>query len=199
MAPMSSVNHNSMTDISLTVTEKNTLLDIAQKSIIFGLKYNKKLSVKARDYSPNLQQHRATFVTLHLDRQLRGCIGTLEAHQSLIEDVAEHGYAAAFEDPRFPAVRHTELSQLDIHISILTPAIPMQFTSEDDLLQQLQPDVDGLILQSGHYRGTFLPVVWRQVPEPKQFLRQLKMKAGLAGDYWGNDVQVSRYTTISIP
>ena len=196
---MPSVKHNSMTDISLTVTEKNTLLDIAQESIAFGLKYNKKLSVKARDYSPNLQQHRATFVTLNLHQQLRGCIGTFKAHQTLVEDVAEHGYAAAFEDPRFPAVTHAELPHLDIHISILTPAIPMQFTSEDDLLQQLQPDVDGLILQSGRYRGTFLPVVWQQVPEPKQFLRQLKMKAGLAGDYWGNDVQVSRYTTVSIP
>ena len=92
---MPSVKHNSMTDISLTVTEKNTLLDIARESIAFGLKYNKKIIVKADDYSHNLQQHRATFVTLNLHQQLRGCIGTFKAHQPLVEDVAEHGYAAA--------------------------------------------------------------------------------------------------------
>ena len=188
-----------MADISLTKEEKITLLSVARESIAFGLKHSKPLPVNTRDYSFNLQQQRATFVTLNMHKQLRGCIGTLEAHQPLIKDVAEHAFAAAFEDPRFPSVTHAELPQLEIHISILTPATPMSFTSEEDLLRQLQPGVDGLILQTGNHRGTFLPSVWEQLPEPKQFLWHLKMKAGLTGDYWSDDVKVSRYTTVSIP
>jgi uncharacterized protein len=187
-----------MTDISLTKEEKNTLLAVARESIAFGLKHSKPLPVNARDYSLNLQQQRATFVTLNIHNQLRGCIGTLEAHQPLIKDVAEHAFAAAFEDPRFPSVTHAELPQLEIHISILTPAIPMSFISEEDLLRQLQSGVDGLILQTGNHRGTFLPAVWESLPEPKDFLRHLKMKAGLAGDYWSSEIKISRYRTISI-
>lgn len=188
-----------MADTPLTRDENTTLLNIARESIAYGLEHNKPLPVNVYNFTNSLQQHRATFVTLHLHHQLRGCIGTLEAHQPLIKDVADHAYAAAFEDPRFPAVTNRELSLLDIHISILTPPIPMTFTSEEDLLRQIQPGVDGLILQSGVHRGTFLPSVWEQLPEPEQFLKHLKMKAGLAGNYWSHDVKVSRYTTVSIP
>jgi uncharacterized protein len=187
-----------MTDIAITADEKNTLLAMARDSIAHGLKHNKKISVNARDYSHNLQLHRATFVTLNLHQQLRGCIGTLEAHQPLIADVAEHAFAAAFEDPRFAAVTQSEFSQLEIHISILTPATAMTFTSEEDLLRQIQPGIDGLILKSGNCRGTFLPSVWEQLPEPKQFLKHLKMKAGLAENYWSGEIQVSRYRTVTI-
>lgn len=188
-----------MTDRPLDKVEKHTLLKIAHESIVHGLTHNKPLPVNARDYSANLQQHRATFVTLNRHQQLRGCIGTLEAHQPLINDVAEHAFAAAFEDPRFAPVTRNELALLDIHISILTPATAMTFTSESDLLRQLQPGMDGLILQSGSHRGTFLPSVWEQLPKPELFLRHLKMKAGLAEDYWSDEVRVSRYTTVTIP
>lgn len=196
---MSSAMNNSPAEFELDKNEQNTLLKVARESIEFGLKHHKPLPVNVREHSFNLQQHRATFVTLHLHEKLRGCIGTLEAHQPLIKDVAVHAFAAAFEDARFTPVTESELSQLDIHISILTPATPMQFVSEEDLLRQLQPGIDGLILQDGRHRGTFLPSVWEQLPEPKQFLRHLKMKAGVAGDYWSGDVKVSRYTTVSIP
>lgn len=195
---MSSAMNNSLAEFELDKNEQHTLLKVARESIAFGLKHHKPLPVNVREHSFNLQQHRATFVTLHLHEKLRGCIGTLEAHQPLIKDVAVHAFAAAFEDTRFTPITGNELPQLDIHISILTPASPMTFTSENDLLKQLRPGVDGLILQAGHHRGTFLPSVWEQLPEPKQFLLHLKMKAGLTGDYWGNDVKISRYTTISI-
>ncbi|MDQ1363399.1 MAG: uncharacterized protein QG652_1260 [Pseudomonadota bacterium] len=186
-------------EFNLDNNEKNTLLKIAHESIGFGLKHHKPMPVNAHEYSLNLQQHRATFVTLHLHEKLRGCIGTLEAHQPLIRDVAEHAFAAAFHDNRFVPVTADELPQLEIHISILTPATPMQFASEEDLLRQLQPGVDGLILQAGRHRGTFLPSVWEQLPQPEDFLRHLKMKAGLAGNYWSDEVKVSRYATLSIP
>lgn len=186
------------TDISLDPGEKNTLLKVARESISYGMTYHKPMPINVHDYSFNLQQLRATFVTLNLHQQLRGCIGTLEAHQPLIQDVAEHAFAAAFQDTRFTPVTSNEIPHLDIHISILTPATSIQFTSEKDLLRQLQPGVDGLILQAGHHRGTFLPSVWDQLAEPEQFLRHLKMKAGLAENYWSADVKISRYRTISI-
>jgi len=190
---------SSTTDTALDNSEKNILLQVARESIIFGLTHHKPMPVNVHDYSFNLQQQRATFVTLNLQQHLRGCIGTLEAHQPLIKDVAEHAFAAAFQDTRFTPVVSSEIPQLDIHISILTPPTPIQFASEDDLLRQLKPGIDGLILQSGHHRGTFLPSVWEQLPEPKEFLRHLKMKAGISGDYWSDEVKVSRYTTTSIP
>lgn len=190
-----SATHNT----ALTQNEKSVLLQTARGSILHGLQKHRALPVPSENYTHALQQIRATFVTLHLHQQLRGCIGTLEAHQPLITDVAEHAYAAAFEDPRFPPVKQQELPQLDIHLSILTPAMPMRFTSEADLLQQLQPGVDGLILQAGQHRGTFLPSVWDQLPKPEDFLNHLKQKAGLPASFWNRDIKVSRYTTVSIP
>ena len=144
-----------------------------------------------------LQQIRATFVTLEIDGELRGCIGTLEAHQALVNDVAYNAHAAAFSDPRFFPLSEKEYPRLDIHISILTPAEPMRFSSENDLIAQLRPGVDGLILQDGNHRGTFLPSVWEQLPEAKQFFTHLKRKAGLPMDYWTDSLQVYRYTTES--
>jgi AmmeMemoRadiSam system protein A len=189
----------SSTDGTLTTEEKNILLDVARRSIEYGLQHARPLPVNTRDYSNVLQQPRATFVTLHLHNQLRGCIGTLNAYQPLINDVAEHAFAAAFRDPRFEPVTSREAPQLDIHISILTQAAPMTFNSEEDLLRQLNPGVDGLILESGYHRGTFLPSVWEQLPQPEKFLQHLKLKAGLAAGYWDKNIKVSRYTTLSIP
>lgn len=180
-------------------TDKRTLLDIARQSIHHGLSNGTALKVNPTDFSEPLQQTAATFVTLQIQHQLRGCIGTLEAYQPLVSDVAEHAYAAAFQDPRFSPLIRNEEKLLDVHISILTPAEPMVFSSQQDLVDQLIPGEDGLILQADHHRGTFLPSVWESLPDPEDFLRHLKMKAGLPGDFWSNEVKVSRYRTISIP
>jgi len=114
-----------------------------------------------------------------------------------VQDVAHNAYAAAFSDPRFPplAALELELEGLDLHISILSPPEPMQFVSEGDLLNQLRPGEDGLILRAGVRRGTFLPSVWESLPQPQAFLQHLKMKAGLAPDFWSDEVRVERYTT----
>ena len=188
-----------MSFTELTDEEKQTLLDVARRSIQHGLGTGRALKVDPADYSPLLQQQAATFVTLQIQHQLRGCIGTLNAYQPLVSDVAEHAYAAAFQDPRFPALSKQEEPQLDIHISILTPAEAMSFSSEEDLLRQIQPGVDGLILEAGYHRGTFLPSVWESLPDVKSFLQHLKMKAGLPVSFWSDDVKVSRYHTIAIP
>jgi len=183
------------TDISNE--EKATLLDIARKSIAYGLQHHQALPVDLNSYSTLLQTDGASFVTLNLNQQLRGCIGTLEAYQPLIKDVSEHAFAAAFQDPRFTAVTEAEAEQLDIHISILTPGKEMNFTSEEDLLEQLRPGIDGIILQDGFHKATFLPSVWEQLTQPADFLNHLKIKAGLSKNHWIENIKISRYQTIS--
>lgn len=181
--------------MSLNETEQAQLLTLARTSIAHGLSKGHALPVKLADYPDTLTQPRATFVTLERHGQLRGCIGMLEAIRPLVEDVAENAYAAAFRDPRFPPLRDAELADLQLHISILSPAEALSFDSEADLLAQIRPGIDGLILHDHGHRGTFLPSVWEQLPDKTQFLQHLKQKAGLPAHYWSETLLVSRYTT----
>lgn len=144
--------------------------------------------------SPELLEKRATFVTLTKGGALRGCIGMLEACRPLAEDVAENAKAAAFHDPRFPPVTREEFDQIEFHISVLSPPEEIRFSSEADLLEQIRPGTDGLILQEGMRRGTFLPSVWEELPDKEVFWMHLKMKAGLPTDYWSDTLRVFRYT-----
>lgn len=177
--------------------QRSVLLQLAADSITCGLQHGKPLLVDLVDYDPELREQRATFVTLHKQGQLRGCIGSLRALRPLVEDVSENAYAAAFRDPRFNPLKQAEFNQLELSISILSPASPMSFASEQDLLDQLRPGVDGLILQDGRRRGTFLPSVWKELPEKQQFLQHLKLKAGLPVEYWSESIVISRYETES--
>lgn len=137
---------------------------------------------------------RATFVTLEIGGQLRGCIGMLEAHRPLANDVAENAFSAAFRDPRFPPLSDVEFDDLEISISVLSPPEEMSFSSEKDLLDQIRPGIDGLILEEGFRKGTFLPSVWEQLSEKEAFLEHLKQKAGLPPGYWSDTLRVFRYT-----
>jgi len=179
--------------------DKQRLLQIAKDSIRCGLDTGHPLKLNLSDCSASLLQMGASFVTLEKGGALRGCIGTLQAYQMVAQDVADHAFAAAFSDPRFPPLEEGEFSNLEIHISILSAAEEMHFTSEQDLLAQLRPGIDGLILEEGHQRGTFLPSVWESLATPTEFLQHLKQKAGLPMSYWSNSVRVSRYTTLAIP
>jgi AmmeMemoRadiSam system protein A len=171
----------------LTPEHKQTLLDVALSSIKHSLIHDEPIVIKPEEYPPELQETRATFVTLKINRMLRGCIGMLEANRPLVVDVAQNAYAAAFSDPRFAAISRSEFDLLDIEISILSPFKEMKFVSQEDLISQLVVGKDGLILEEGrYYRGTFLPSVWQSLPDPNNFLRKLKQKAGLAADYWSN-------------
>ncbi|PKO88388.1 MAG: AmmeMemoRadiSam system protein A [Betaproteobacteria bacterium HGW-Betaproteobacteria-12] len=143
---------------------------------------------------PEWQRPGASFVTLTQHGDLRGCIGSLEAYRPLAEDVRANACAAAFRDPRFPPLTAGELARTQIGISLLTPAQAMDWRDETDALAKLRPHIDGVILSAGRHRATFLPQVWEQLPEPADFLAQLKRKAGLAADYWGPEVQLERYT-----
>lgn len=179
----------------MTPENQKILLQIARDSISYGLKHSHPLAVDTKSLPPELSEMRATFVTLTLHGKLRGCIGTLTAYQALAQDVAEHAFAAAFRDPRFPLVATEECGDLKIKISILNPSEPLDFESEQDLIAQLRPGIDGVILECSGRRGTFLPSVWDEVSDKKEFLAHLKIKAGLPPDFWSLKIKAWRYTT----
>ena len=191
MGPMSCIERSK----TLSSAQQAYLLDLARRSIRHGLTHGSPLSVDTGQLEPALRNPQASFVTLELRGRLRGCIGSLEAHRPLAEDIAANAYAAAFRDPRFPPVSEGEVDELELHVSLLTPAEMMHFDSQADLISQLKPGIDGLILQEGALRGTFLPSVWENLPEPEEFLRHLKDKAGLPRDYWSDTLRVFRYRT----
>ncbi|MFO8155552.1 MAG: AmmeMemoRadiSam system protein A [Thiohalospira sp.] len=146
----------------------------------------------------------ASFVTLK-QRQageaadgLRGCIGSLEAVRPLAADVVHNAAAAAARDPRFPPVTPDELEGLDVSVAVLTPPEPLAFASEADLLSKLRPGEDGLVLEADGHRGTFLPAVWESLPDPAEFLRQLRRKAGLPPDFPLERARLERYTSHTV-
>lgn len=169
------------------------LYDIARASIRHGLTHHNERAVDLSDLPPALQELGATFVTLHIDDTLRGCIGTLEAFRPLAQDVSENAFAAAFRDSRFTPLRANEEHNLRIHISLLHPPTLLRCENEASLLQALRPGVDGLILRDGRHLATFLPSVWTQLPQPVEFLHQLKVKAGLAKSHWSTTLRFERY------
>ena len=158
----------------MTEDQKKSLLSVARASIHHGFNDSQALQIDQQGHEIALQENAATFVTLHKQGKLRGCIGTLEAYQPLITDVSEHAYAAAFQDPRFPPVTIDEFDSLHIEISVLSPMLPMTFDNESDLLKQLQPHVDGLTIEDGYHKATFLPQVWENLTNSQEFLTQLK-------------------------
>lgn len=168
------------------------LLGIARQAI------NSRLSGVAPDILqdpglPMLDQPAATFVSLTKNGELRGCMGSLEAHRPLRQDVAENAHAAAFRDPRFAPVSAAEWPQVRVEVSLLTPPETLAVGDEAELCRQLRPGIDGVILQAGQRRATYLPQVWEQLPTAAEFLSQLKQKAGLSPDYWSSEVIIQRY------
>jgi AmmeMemoRadiSam system protein A len=184
-------------DAELAPEHRRRLLTLARGSIRHGLDTGRPLVPDPADQPPALLVPRAAFVTLELGGRLRGCIGHLEATQALALDVSDNAFAAAFQDPRFPPLTERELAPLGIKISVLTPATELSFADETELLATIEPGIDGLILTDRGRRGTFLPAVWEQLPEPLDFLRRLKEKAGLPPDHWTDSLRVWRYRTES--
>ncbi len=174
--------------------EQQIILSVADQSIRSGLAHHHSLKINLNDYPSSLIKLGASFVTLEIAKKLRGCIGTLEAYQPLIKDIAENAFLAAFRDPRFMPVTQDEYSKLTKHISILSAPESIHFFSEEDLLTKLQPGIDGLIISDHGNRGTFLPAVWDELPDPKLFLQHLKLKAGFPIDYWSDSLQIYRYS-----
>jgi AmmeMemoRadiSam system protein A len=174
------------------------LKDVARRSIAQGLRTGRPLAVDPEGFSPALRAKRASFVTLRRKGELRGCIGTLEGDVPLVVGVAENAFKAAFRDPRFSPLAEEDLSEIEIHISVLSLLERVEVSSESDLLAKLRPGVDGVVLQQDLQRGTFLPSVWEDLPDAAQFVRQLKRKAGLPAEHWSDTLEVWRYTAESI-
>jgi len=173
-----------MTTKSLTQDEQQTLLQLARQALEYGVKGEKLPELDLKELSSPLREKGATFVTLTVAGQLRGCIGALEAYQPLAQDVREHAVAAALQDPRFPPVTPAELSGIRIEVSRLTEPVELEYSSAEDLLLKLRPHVDGVILRDGFRRATFLPQVWEKIPDPAQFLENLCWKMGEDPDAW---------------
>jgi len=140
---------------------------------------------------------RATFVTLTIGGQLRGCRGSLLPLRSLIADIADNAWKSAYDDPRFKPLSPEELERLDFHISILSTPRRIFASDEGELMRALRPDIDGLVIRDGRHQGLFLPSVWEQVPEPQTFIRQLKLKAGLPAEHWSPSFEAYRFATES--
>ncbi len=168
----------------LSFDEKRTLLQIARRSMIEAVSREKVTPIQLENLPARLQQDGASFVTLTKEGELRGCIGTLEAYQPLALDVQEHAIAAALEDYRFNPVTPGELDQIEMEISWLSEPQDIDYDKPDSLPDHLRPGVDGVILQDGFRKATFLPQVWQQLPDPKYFLSHLCQKMGASADLW---------------
>ena len=172
-----------MTD-QLTDDEKQTLLHLAREAMERGVKGMKLPALDMNALTPHLSEDGASFVTLTIHGELRGCIGALEAYQPLAKDVREHAIAAALEDPRFRPVDESELNRIQLEVSRLTAPRLLEYSSAEDLLVKLHPHVDGVILKDGYRRSTFLPQVWKQIPDPADFLDHLCSKMGARKNLW---------------
>ncbi len=166
------------------------LLAIARESLAAALGLGQE---SFRD-EPWLHEPGATFVTLHRNDELRGCVGSIQAYRPLLDDVRQNARAAAFSDTRFAPVRRDEYPELSIEVSLLSPSEPFEFESQEDALARLRPGVDGIVFEFQGRRSTFLPQVWEQLPDPWDFLAHLKRKAGLPAAFWHPDVKLWRYT-----
>lgn len=178
--------------------ERRRLVDAAKWGVRFGLEKGRppRMSIAPGTHGP-LTAHRAAFVTITLDGALRGCIGSVVAHQPLIVDVAGNAYKAAFGDPRFRPLTAAEAERIEVSVSVLSTPRPIAAAGEDALVAALRPDVDGLIIQDGGKRSIFLPSVWSGIPDPRAFLHQLQRKAGLRPGHWSDGFRASRFSTES--
>jgi len=170
--------------IALNDIEQKVLLKIAREALEKAVRGMPLPEVQLKKLSPTLQANGASFVTLTKNDRLRGCIGTLEAYQPLAGDVQEHAVAAALQDFRFPNVQPSELPLIQIEVSILTPHEPLVYNGPDDLIQKVRPGIDGVVLEDGFRKATFLPQVWEKLPNPEYFLSQLCIKMRAPDDLW---------------
>lgn len=169
----------------LTLQEQKILLRHAREAMERGVRGEELPPLDESLLPPSLREEGSSFITLTLSGELRGCIGSLEPHQSLAQDVREHAIAAALKDPRFPPVREEELNGIQIEVSRLTRPVPLAYTDAEDLLSKLCPHVDGVVVRDDPYRrATFLPQVWAKISDPAEFLSNLCYKMGADPHLW---------------
>lgn len=177
----------------VSTDDRATLLDVARAAIHARINDERPPRLDRVELPGALWRPGASFVTLRREGQLRGCIGSLEARRPLAVDVADNAVAAATRDPRFPPLRRDEEADLDVKISVLTPPEPVEARSRAELAGAVHPGVDGLLIEAGIHRSTFLPAVWEQLPAVDDFLDHLWQKAGLDPGIWPAGLAVKRY------
>jgi AmmeMemoRadiSam system protein B/AmmeMemoRadiSam system protein A len=189
------VNENSALTSALTSSQRQQLLHLARSMILHGLDGGGEYNIALKNYAACLHEERGSFVTINRNGQLRGCMGNLSATRALVLDVVHNANAAAFKDPRFQPLQMQEYADIELHISVLSAASLLEVASRDELVEKLKPGIDGLILQQDNQRATYLPSVWEKIPQPQQFVSELRKKAGLDAAGWHEDMQVWTYTT----
>jgi AmmeMemoRadiSam system protein A len=183
--------------VKLSVDEQARLLDISRQSIQSGLESGLALQLDVTQFSDNLRIEFAVFITLTRFGELRGCVGSLQAVDPLAQAVANSAFNAAFRDRRFGRVEIAELDDLRIEISVLSELEPVDAVSREALLDNLDPGVDGLLMEDQDHRSTFLPKVWEKILSPDEFLGELMRKAGLPAEHWSDTIRFHRYHTLS--
>jgi AmmeMemoRadiSam system protein A len=177
--------------------ERQQMMSAVFESINHGLNYGTRAEPDNSKFNDSLSYPAATFVTLTMDGLLRGSMGSITATEPLADNIQYNAYSAAFEDPRFLPLNSDELPLIDVDISILSDREKLSYQSEDELLQQLQPGTDGLILTEGDTTVTFLPTVWGQLADANTFVRELKKTAGLEPHYWSDTLIAERFSVDS--
>jgi AmmeMemoRadiSam system protein B/AmmeMemoRadiSam system protein A len=185
-----------VTGEDLTGDEEDLILGVAAEAV--RARFEHRPPQRPEQVPERLRGPAATFVTLRDGRRLLGCIGSIEARRPLLEDVADNAVGAAFRDPRMPGLTPFEFGRMSIHVSVLTGPERLAVGSRAELLAALTPGIDGLLVESGDRRGTFLPSVWEQIPKADDFLAHLWRKAGLAPGSWPVGLQVWRYRTVEL-
>jgi len=184
-----------MSSAELRTAPTPSLRALARECIAYGLTHGREREVDPGRYPSAWRERGASFVTLRIRGELRGCTGSLAAVQPLVCDVARNAYRSAFCDPRFPPLSPPELPRTDVKVAILSPPEPLAAASEAELLARLRPGVDGVVLREDSRAATFLPAVWESLPDPRAFLDALRQKAGLPHGYWSPSLRFERYTT----
>jgi AmmeMemoRadiSam system protein A len=182
------------TDATLGPAEADLLLDIAETAVIDGLRGRMPTAPAASALPPSLRDPVGVFVTLKVDGALNGCIGAIEGTEPLGHGAARNAWSAAFDDPRLPPLRPSDYPRLTIEISVLSPLEPIAARTRADLLTQLRPGVDGLLISTGRRQCVFLPTVWEHLPDPGAFLDHLQLKAGLPPGVWPPRMRAFRFT-----
>ncbi|MFA9374013.1 MAG: AmmeMemoRadiSam system protein A [Poseidonibacter sp.] len=178
---------------------ENVLLEVARASILN--EFNNSFKIDKQELQKEfsiLQEKRACFVTITLNGKLRGCVGSLVAHRNLLDDVIQNAYNSAFSDLRFARLSYEEFKQINIEISVLTPAVKLEYKDTDDLKEKIKPFEHGIILECENKKATFLPQVWEQLPNFDDFFTQLSKKAGFSDSCLSLNPTIYTYTAIKI-
>lgn len=181
--------------MALEAEDRTRLLELALRSIADGCGRGLPPPVPQESWPAALAEPRAAFVTLKREGELCGCCGTIEPRCSLAEDVWQNAWASAYADPRFPPLSGTEIGLLEVAVSVLSPLETLSVGNDAELLEVLRPGLDGLVLRCGAAGATFLPAVWEIFPDPRDFLTQLKLKAGWPRSLWPQSLTAQRYST----